>query len=250
MTASLPDLRASAILLDIEGTTTPLSFVYEVLFPYARANAKRFLERHLSSPEVLEDVVRLHNEHAEDVRNELNPPSLQDSASRAHVESLVAYIHWLIDRDRKTAPLKSLQGKIWEDGYETGELRGQIFKDVPPALERWQCQGREVSIFSSGSVLAQKLLFAHTTAGNLTKFIGRYFDTAVGPKTAPLSYRRIAVDVRRLPPQVLFVSDVTGELDAAASAGMRTLLSVRPGNHPQLESSIHTVIRTFDEVFP
>jgi enolase-phosphatase E1 len=248
MTASLSDLRASAILLDIEGTTTPISFVYEVLFPYARANAKRFLERHLSSPDVLEDVLRLRDEHAEDVRKELNPPVLQDSGSGPHIESLVTYVHWLIDRDRKTAPLKSLQGKIWKNGYETGELRGQIFKDVPTALERWQRQGREVSIFSSGSVLAQQLLFANTTSGNLTRFISRYFDTAVGAKADPLSYRRIAVDVRQVPSQVLFISDVTGELDAAASAGMRTLLSVRPGNHPQ--SGAHTVVHTFDEVFP
>ena len=247
MTASLSELRASAILLDIEGTTTPLSFVYEVLFPYARVNAKRFLDRNLSSPEVLEDVLRLRNEHGEDVRNELNPPALQESGSGAHIESLVTYIHWLIDRDRKTAPLKSLQGRIWKDGYETGELKGQVFKDVPPALERWQRQGREVSIFSSGSVLAQKLLFAHTTSGNLTQFISSCFDTAVGAKTDPLSYRRIAVDLRQLPSQVLFISDVTGELDAAAGAGMRTLLSVRPGNRPQ--SGDHTVIHSFDEVF-
>ena len=249
MTEALSDLTAAAILLDIEGTTTPISFVYEVLFPYARANAKRFLERHLSSSEVLDDVSRLCDEHAEDLRNELNPPSLQASGSGPHVDSLVTYIHWLIDRDRKTAPLKSLQGKIWKDGYETGELRGQIFKDVQPALERWQRQGREVSIFSSGSVLAQKLLFAHTTAGDLTRFIGRYFDTAVGAKAEPLSYRRIAVDLRQLPSQILFISDVIGELDAASGAGMRTLLSVRPGNHPQMESG-HTVIRTFDQVFP
>jgi len=249
MTASLPDLRASAILLDIEGTTTPLSFVYDVLFPYARANAKGFLERNLSSAAVLEDIQRLRIEHDQDTRNDLNPPELQDSGSRSNVDSLVAYIHWLIDRDRKTAPLKSLQGKIWKDGYETGELRGQIFKDVQPALERWQRQGREVSIFSSGSVLAQKLLFAHTTAGDLTRFIGRYFDTAVGAKAEPLSYRRIAVDLRQLPSQILFISDVIGELDAASGAGMRTLLSVRPGNHPQMESG-HTVIRTFDQVFP
>lgn len=248
MTASLSDLRAGAILLDIEGTTTPVSFVYQVLFPYARVNAKRFLERHLSLAEVSEDVLRLRNEHAEDVRNELNPPQLQDSGSRAHLDSLVTYIHWLIDRDRKTAPLKSLQGKIWKDGYETGELRGEIFKDVPPALERWQGQGREVSIFSSGSVLAQKLLFSHTTSGNLTPFINSYFDTAVGAKNDPLSYRRIAVDLRQLPSQVLFVSDVTAELDSAASAGMRTLLSVRPGNQPQ--GGDHAVIHTFDEVFP
>ena len=248
MTASLSDLRAAAILLDIEGTTTPISFVYEVLFPYARANAKRFLERHLSSPEVLDDVSRLCDEHAEDLRNELNPPSLQASGSKPHVDSLVTYIHWLIDRDRKTAPLKSLQGKIWKDGYETGALRGQIFKDVPPAFERWQGQGREVSIFSSGSVLAQKLLFANSTSGDLTQFISKYFDTAVGAKNDPLSYKRIAVDVRQLPSQVLFVSDVTAELDSAASAGMRTLLSIRPGNQPQ--GGDHAVIHTFDEVFP
>ena len=128
-------------------------------------------------------------------------------------------------------------------------MRGQVFKDVPPALERWRRQGREVSIFSSGSVLAQRLLFAHTTDGDLTQFISRYFDTGVGAKADSLSYRRIAIDVRQLPSQVVFISDVTAELDAAAGAGMRTLMSVRPGNHPQPESNVHTVIQTFDGVF-
>jgi enolase-phosphatase E1 len=250
MTASLLDLNASAILLDIEGTTTPLRFVYDVLFPYARSHCRSFLAEHLSSPDVVADVAGLRDEHAEDARKGLNPPELQESKPEAQLDSLVAYIHWLMDQDRKTTPLKSLQGKIWEDGYRTGRLRGEVFKDVPPAFERWRGQGREVQIFSSGSVLAQKLLFAHTTVGDLTAFIRSYFDTGVGAKTEPLSYRRIAVECGRLPSQILFVSDVTRELDAAATAGMPTLLCVRPGNLPQPETTAHSVVHTFESIFP
>jgi enolase-phosphatase E1 len=250
MTASLQDLNVSAILLDIEGTTTPLRFVYDVLFPYARTHSRRFLAEHVSSPEVLADVAGLRSEHAEDIRKGLDPPELQEPSPEAQVDSLVAYIHWLMDRDRKTTPLKSLQGKIWEDGYRTGRLRGEVFDDVPPAFKRWREQGREVQIFSSGSVLAQKLLFAHTTVGDLTGFIRAYFDTGVGAKTEPASYQRIAVEGGHLSSQVLFISDLSGELDAAASAGMRTLLCVRPGNLPQPEATPHSIIHTFENICP
>jgi len=154
-----------------------------------------------------------------------------------------------MERDRKSMPLKSLQGKIWEEGYRSGELRGQVFDDVPRALERWQEQKKNTYIFSSGSVLAQKLLFAHTTAGDLTRHISHYFDTTTGSKTDTKSYQEIANVLHRLPSEVVFISDVTIELDAAKSAGMQTLLCVRPGNRPQ-PASTHVLIRTLDDVFP
>lgn len=248
MKAELQDIDAGAILLDIEGTTTPISFVYDVLFPYARSHAGSFLAPHPSSPEVLSDLAGLRKEHEEDLRKGLSPPELQQSPEESRLESFVGYIHWLMDRDRKTTALKSLQGKIWEDGYRTGKLKGEVFEDVPRALGRWQAHERDVLIFSSGSVLAQKLLFAHTTAGDLTGFIRAYFDTGVGAKGEPVSYQRIAAECRRLPSEILFISDVTSELDAAASAGMATLLCVRPGNHPQPETE-HGTINTFDGIF-
>ena len=152
-----------------------------------------------------------------------------------------------MDRDRKSTGLKSLQGKIWEAGYRTGDVRGQVYADVAPALARWQGQGRDIAIFSSGSVQAQQCLFANSTAGDLSPFIRAYFDTTTGPKTAAQSYQRIAAALERPPAQVLFLSDVAAELDAARQAGLHTRLCMRPPA-PAPPSSGHPVIRTFDEV--
>ena len=245
MTCSIYD-PVRAILLDIEGTTTPIEFVFEVLFPYARSQTERFLERYGSSPGVREDLHGLRHEHLKDTRQGFNPPDLIDPCPPA---SFVAYIGWLIERDRKSTPLKSLQGKIWAEGYANGDLRSQVFDDVPPALERWQRQNRTIAIFSSGSVLAQKLLFAHTTAGDLTRFLSAHFDTTFGAKTDPASYEKIAKMLERSPAEIVFVSDVVSELDGAEAAGLQVLLCQRPGNHPQPKSA-YNVIRTLDQLFP
>jgi enolase-phosphatase E1 len=154
----------------------------------------------------------------------------------------------LMDRDRKSTGLKSLQGRIWQEGYDRGELKSQVFRDVPAALRDWKSKKLGVRIFSSGSVLAQKLLFAHTEVGDLTEFLCGYFDTNIGPKTEPESYRRIANEYRLLASEVLFVSDMTRELDAAQRAGLQTLLCVRPGNLPQPETHGHRVIHSFKEI--
>jgi enolase-phosphatase E1 len=223
-----------AILLDIEGTTTPISFVHDVLFSYARAHAKDFLERNRDSDEVRADIALLREEHAADQRQNLEPP-----------ESIADYVGWLIDRDRKSTGLKSLQGKIWRQGYLDGTLKSQVFDDVAPAFERWRAAGLRISIFSSGSVLAQQLLFAHTDAGDLTKSIDNYFDTNVGKKGEAESYRKIAAALNLEPGEVLFISDVVAELEAAEEAGMTTLLSIRPGNSPQ---EWPKAISSFDEV--
>ncbi len=238
-----------AILLDIEGTTTPLDFVYKALFPYARSHVKQFLGQHFSSQEVLADISGLREEHGADTRRGLNPPLLRHSTPEEELESVVEYIEWLMDRDRKSTSLKSLQGRIWEQGYKRGELRGRVFDDVPRALERWQKQKKDICIFSSGSVLAQKLLFAHTTAGDLTPYISHYFDTSTGGKTDTQTFQAIATILQRSPGEIAFLSDVTTELDAAKSARMQTLLCLRPGNRPQ-PASTHLMIRTFDEVLP
>ena len=224
--SSIDDVRA--ILLDIEGTTTPIAFVHDVLFSYAREHVREFLARN----PVAEDIALLREERAVDVREGRNPP-----------ESIAEYVEWLISIDRKSTGLKSLQGKIWRQGYLEGSLKSQVFADVAPAFERWRERGLRISIFSSGSVLAQELLFAHTEVGDLTPFIDSYFDTNVGKKGDAQSYRKIA-EVMGLPPQeILFISDVVAELDAAHQAGLKTLLSIRPGNAPQ-----HPTIRSFDEI--
>jgi enolase-phosphatase E1 len=221
-----------AILLDIEGTTTSIDFVYRVLFPYARARVRAFLGE-TRAWSALSEERRREGEDA---------PVWHDD-----LDSAVAYVLWLMDHDRKSTALKDLQGRIWERGYQDGEVFGEVYSDVPAALRRWRAAGRSHAIFSSGSVLAQKLLFAHSSAGDLSALIDGYFDTTTGPKREAASYRRIATDLQRDPREVLFLSDVAAELDAAREAGMQTALCVRP---PAPDPAVpgHRIVHTFDEI--
>jgi 2,3-diketo-5-methylthio-1-phosphopentane phosphatase len=152
-----------------------------------------------------------------------------------------------MDCDRKSPGLKLLQGQIWEQGYAAGQLHGEVFPDVPPALRRWRTTGIPVAIYSSGSQLAQRLLFGSTKQGDLTTLISRFFDTQVGAKMAAESYIRIGRELACPVGQLLFVSDVSEELNAARGAGCQTLLCVRPGNRPQPAGAFDTV-ETFDEI--
>lgn len=240
------------VLLDIEGTTTPLTFVHDVLFPYARVRVRAYLEDAASDPEIRQIV--------EDLRRGLPgsgfapPPEHQPLVDRTRAANgepreadVVRYVHWLMDRDRKSGSLKALQGRIWEQGYATGALRGEVYPDVPEAFARWTAGGVRIGIYSSGSVLAQKLLFANSTAGDLSRFLSGYFDTAVGAKRESVSYRRIVEALDRAASRVLFVSDVAAELDAAREAGLQTVLAVRPPARPP-ESSAHVAVASFDEI--
>lgn len=231
MTVALAALEVRALLLDVEGTTTPVAFVGEVLFPYARAHAADYLESHGDSPDCRAAVALLRRE--------------QGTAGPADV---LEHVYSSMDRDEKSPGLKALQGLIWEDGYKSGELRGQVYPDVGPAFERWRARGLDLYIYSSGSVLAQRLLFGTTAAGDLTAFLKGHFDTAVGPKKSPDSYRVIAARAHLPPRGILFVSDVGQELDAARASGMRTALCVRDGGDPPPKSASHPVIRSFDEI--
>ena len=233
------DPKTKVMLLDIEGTTTPIDFVFQILFPYARHHLQTYLAQHWD--EAQDDIAELQAEHAADSQQGLNPPPFDST----QLDSVVAYLHWLMDRDRKSTPLKSLQGKVWEEGYQSGALKSQIFADVPPALMRWQQQQKRICIFSSGSVLAQKLLFTYTEFGDLSSFISGWFDTKVGAKREAASYQRIADELGCEPQGVVFVSDVTAELTAARAAGMQTILSLRPGNHPQEGSESFRCIDSF-----
>ena len=228
-------IALSTILLDIEGTTTPIAFVHDVLFSYARARVQEFLDGHGAELAVAADIALLRAEHAA----ETSPPPMA---------SVAAYVRWLMDRDSKSTSLKSLQGKIWALGYQAGDLHGEVYPDVPPALERWRRHGIEVAIFSSGSVQAQRDLFASTAEGDLTRFIRAYFDTNTGPKTAVESYTRIAAALDRSASDVLFVSDIEAELNAAQAAGMQTALCVRSPERAR-PSGGHAVVHTFDQ-FP
>ena len=251
-------LRAAGIevvLLDIEGTTTPISFVHDVLFPYARARVSSYLEANVPSDPEIRQIL-------EDLQLELpasgfqlapdDPVSVARNSPRAATSEprdadIVAYVHWLMDRDRKSGPLKALQGRIWEQGYATGALKGEVYPDVGDAFVRWTTAGVRIAIFSSGSVLAQKLLFANSTSGDLSRFLSAHFDTGVGAKGEAGSYRRIAEAVAVTPSRVLFISDVIKELDAARDAGIQTLLCVRPPA-PSPASSTHRVIEDFGRI--
>ena len=230
------------ILLDIEGTTTPIDFVFQILFPYARHHLQIYLTEHWNESPA--DIAELQAEHAADTQQGLNPPPFDNT----ELASVVTYLHWLMDRDRKATSLKSLQGKVWEAGYQSGALQSQIFADVPPALARWQQQQKRICIFSSGSVLAQKLLFTYTEFGDLSPFISGWFDTKVGAKKEAESYQRIASELGVEPREIVFVSDITAELAAARAAGMQTILSLRPGNPPQPDMESFTPINSFDEI--
>jgi enolase-phosphatase E1 len=225
-----------AVLTDIEGTTTPLSFVHDVLFPYAR----RRLDAACVSgdPRFADSVRTLREEYEEEKGSSADLPAFGNGAP---------YAHWLMDRDRKSTGLKQLQGILWEEGYRSGELQGQVWPDVADAFRAWKERGIRVCIFSSGSVLAQKLLFGHSDQGDLLPYLEGFHDTTTGPKQEARSYAAIA-DAFSLPPaEILFLSDVTAELDAAREAGMRTGLFVRPGNRPAEENG-HAVHRSFSEL--
>jgi enolase-phosphatase E1 len=232
---------SSAILLDVEGTTTPIDFVYRVLFPYARERYLPFLAERFGDAEVAGEVRALAEEHRRDASGGQRPPAWEDSP-----EGVAAYASWLTDRDRKSTALKALQGRIWEDGFRAGELQARVYEDVPRAFERWTGAGKAVAIFSSGSVRAQRMLFAHTQAGDLTPHVSEYFDTTIGFKTEPDSYRAIAARLARQPEEILFVSDVMAELDAARAAGLQTALAARSDTLPM--GTTHRLVRTFDRL--
>ncbi|WP_346290079.1 acireductone synthase [Sphaerothrix gracilis] len=236
-----PTDAVDAILLDIEGTTTPVPFVFETLFPFARDRAEAYLKAHGSEAAVQEDLALLRQEYKSD-RGELVPAWTGNAPTAA-----MPYIHYLIDRDRKSTGLKSLQGKIWAEGYATGKLQSQIFADIKPAFKRWTQMGKRLYIFSSGSVQAQKQIFEHTQVGDLSPYLSGHFDTRTGPKKEAESYRKIAAQMGLVPERILFISDVVAELRAAAQAGMQTLFSSRPGNH-SADSAEFKLVTSFEVV--
>ena len=218
-----------AILIDIEGTTTSIRFVTDVLFPYAREN--------------MTDYIVQHKDEA-NVRMLLN-----EVASIAGIENDDAkitrqLIQW-IDEDQKITPLKTLQGMIWKDGYVKGSFKGHVYNDVEPALHKWHDLGISLYIYSSGSVSAQKLLFKHTEAGDLTPLFSGYFDTHIGNKRDMNSYEKIIDEIGVYAKEILFLSDVEEELDAAQQAGMKTLQLVREGT---VVSGKHGHVKDFSEI--
>jgi enolase-phosphatase E1 len=239
---AMEEARPRVYLLDVEGTTSPVSLVYEQLFPYARKHFEGFLREHGNEAEVKGDLALLAVENGAETAAEY--PKIVNAD---HLNEALAYLLWLMDRDRKSTALKSLQGRIWKSGYQAGELVGTVFDDVPAALERWSREAK-VAIYSSGSVEAQQLIFRYSSAGNLTRSISAYFDTRTGAKTSAESYRAIAAAMGVETGEILFVSDLLRELDPAREAGCMTRLSVRDMNAPTGDEHGHVGIRSFDEI--
>jgi enolase-phosphatase E1 len=226
-----------SVLLDIEGTTTPIEFVHQVLFPFARNRIPGYVATNFES--LAPEIAQLAVEHERDL-------SYTEDLDLASRKSVAKYLVFLIDKDRKSGPLKSIQGKIWKTGYESGELKSVVFDDVRPAFERWNAAGITIAMFSSGSVLAQQLLFRYTDHGDLTPFIDSYFDTDIGPKQDPKSYTAIRAELDTSPGEILFVSDIITELDAARDAGLSAALAVRPGNAAIETDVTYQIVTTFD----
>jgi enolase-phosphatase E1 len=238
-------------LLDVEGTVAPIALVSEQLFPYARTHFSDFLKKHVDDPDVRADLILLAEENQAETAAGVPRVSRVGLAGsvdgpRFRLDALV-YLIWLMDRDRKSTALKSLQGKIWKGGFESGKLKGTLFADVPAALERWAKHGK-VAIYSSGSVEAQQLLFRYSNYGDVTPLISGYFDTKTGPKSESLSYVKIAAKLGVAPQGATFFSDVVRELDAAREAGCETRLVVREGNAPVADANGHEVIESLERI--
>jgi enolase-phosphatase E1 len=237
-------MTSRVILLDVEGTTTPISFVYNKLFPYARSHMRAWLGEHHTDTEVRDALVHLDKENIADVRSGAPLFSLAND-HQSSADSAAAYCLWLMDRDRKAAPLKTIQGLIWQEGFKQGELQGEVFADVPTSLSEWRGKGCRIAIYSSGSVTAQQLIFRHTPYGNLLPLIDAFFDTRVGPKQDVKSYGNILNALVAQAHEALFISDAPAELDAASLAGFSVALAVRPGNSPQPNPLSYRVVHSF-----
>ncbi len=219
-----------SILTDIEGTTSSLSFVRNVLFPYSRAHLPGFIKAHAQDPLIQQELEAI---------NQLKGAVLSQQ------EAIDQLLTW-IDQDQKVTPLKALQGLIWEAGYEKGDFHGHLYEDAARMLKVWASQGLKLYVFSSGSIKAQKLLFGHTEEGDLSPLFSDFFDTRIGSKQDPEAYKAIARATRQPASGILFLSDIGTELDAARAAGMATTQLIRE-NQP-IHSEQHPVAKTFDDI--
>lgn len=221
-----------AILTDIEGTTSSIAFVKDVLFPYSRERLPAFVAAHANDPEV---------------QHWLRETAREAAIPEWDGDAIVATLLRWLDEDRKATPLKALQGMIWREGYETGAYRAHLYPEVATCLREWKARGLRLYVYSSGSVSAQKLFFGHSEAGDLTPLFDGYFDTEIGGKRETGSYSRIVSAMGVSPAQVLFLSDIAAELDAARAAGLRTTRLCRP---PEVcaPDSKHPCAAVFDEV--
>lgn len=226
-------MTIACVLMDIEGTITPVAFVQHVLFPYAKSRLGSFLDHHRDHPAVME-WVRVCQNTVE-----------QEHSRRPSYEDLPAILSRWMEEDRKHPGLKAIQGMIWQEGYRTGAFTPDLYEDVMPALVRWRGYGLRLALYSSGSEQAQRLLIEHTSVGDLTNMFSKFFDTGVGAKTEPVSYRRIAEALAIPPEAMVFLSDTEAELDAASASGFVTRQIVRPGTR---QGTRHPVSLSFRDI--
>ena len=236
------------LLLDIEGTTCPVSFVSDVLFPFAKQELSQYIKQHWDKSPHDKPIQAAKKEWLDDQ----SPESMQlkqqvMQGETEEKDALIQYLKHLISIDKKSTALKDLQGRIWEHGYNNGGLKSQLYPETAECLRKWREQGITLSVYSSGSIQAQKLLYRHSPAGDLEKVFSHWFDTHTGPKKSTESYRTIAKQLQSSPNKIWFVSDNGSECDSARSAGMHTLFSLRKGN-PDRDPRDHTVVQSLREV--
>ena len=226
-------LTARVVLTDIEGTTSPIAFVKDELFPYADAHLDDYVAAHRNDTAVAE--------------------AMRDAALEAGVEgvddaAVLVHLHRWIAEDRKATPLKTLQGLIWREGYEQTGLQGRVYPDAAEGLRRWHAAGVHLYVYSSGSIEAQRVLFAYSDQGDLTLLFRGYFDTTSGPKREAASYRSICAAIGEAPGAILFLSDIEAELDAAREAGLQTVRLLRPADTPEGGATAHPAVASFNEL--
>lgn len=220
------------LLTDIEGTTSRIDFVHRVLFPYARERIADFVRMHQQRPDVAAEIAA--------VRSLIADPA-------ADIEAVIEQLIDWIDRDQKITPLKALQGMIWQQGFESGQFSAHVYPDAAEWLRRWHAAGHAIHVYSSGSIAAQKLFFRYSVFGDLTPLLSGHFDTTIGAKREPDSYARIAHAIGRAPADILFLSDIEAELDAAASAGLDTTQLIRADAPPESHGR-HRTAANFREI--
>lgn len=220
--------RFSHLLLDIEGTTCPVNYVTGTLFPYASESLGTYLEAHGSEPEIRTLLADITQAWEDD--DSTQATQLFNQREEKDPLACITYIQWLIQEDRKLTALKSLQGKIWDEGYRQGDLVAPIFEDVAPTLKELNNQGIVIASYSSGSIQAQELLYQYSTSGDLRNLFSHWFDTSIGSKKDAISYQQISLVMDTEPSTILFISDATDELIAAQAAGMHVRFSSRHGN--------------------
>lgn len=240
----MTETNVRGILLDIEGTTSLIRFVYDAMFPYVRDHVATFLKENWTDEAVQHAFALLASDLGKDsVEDWLDQPSVDENQAQ-----VVTGILELMDADVKATGLKQIQGLIWKDGFHCGQLVAHLYEEVADCIFRWCDDGINVRIYSSGSIQAQKLFFGHTVAGDLSDRISGYYDTTTGAKQESASYRKIASEFSCQPNEILFISDVIAELVAAKEAGLRAVLSIRPGNKRVDEGHGFDAITSFNDL--